>query len=137
MTEISYNWIIRRLECTSLENELPNVVKIVHWTYRGQEQIEGGKSAEISNQYPLPSPSSENYVNYSDLTESAVIEWLETILDVNYLRFYIQNKIQKQYEETVVLPLPWIKEIENIIPDIVIEPPVEEVVIDNGQYDVL
>lgn len=142
MSEISYNWVIRKLECTPSENGLTNVVKTIHWTYQGQEQIEGGKTAEISNQYPLLPPSSENYVNYSDLTESAVIEWLEVILDVNYLRFYIQDKIQKQYEEIIVPPLPWIKEPEveivtetideNIIPDAVIDPPAEELVIDNG-----
>lgn len=106
MSEIIYSWVIRKLECTQSENDMSNVIKIIHWTYQAKDE---NKYAKISNQYPLNSPTSiDNYIEYSELTEAVIIEWLENNLDVNYLRFLLKEEIRKSYIEPIVpLPLPW------------------------------
>lgn len=130
MSEITYSWIIRKLECAPSENGLTNIVKIVHWTYQAHTEE---KYVEISNQYPLSPPFPENYINYSELTEDIVIEWLENNLDIDYLKKKLEYEIEKSYEKEIVLPLPWIKEptIETVDENQTInsETPVEEFVI--------
>lgn len=116
MSEINYSWTINKLECAPSEDGFTNLVKVIHWTYRAQEQIEGGKSVEMSNQYPLTPPLPEDYIEYSLLTPEIVIEWLEGNLDIGYLRSYLSKQIEALYQEPItVLPLPWIKEEEVVV----------------------
>jgi hypothetical protein len=92
MTEINYSWTIHKLECAPIENELLNVVKVIHWTYSAEYE---DKKTEISNQYPLRPPLPEDYINYDSLTFEIVTGWLENNLDVGYLKQYLSDQIDK------------------------------------------
>jgi hypothetical protein len=121
---ITYTWSISKLDCAPSENGLTDVVKIIHWSFTGQD--ENGISASMSNSYPLSSPSPESFTDYSTLTEETVISWLEGNLDVGYLQTYLANEIATKYNPPITpLPLPWVKVEE---PVVVEEPVAEEVV---------
>ena len=114
---ITYTWGISRLDCAPSENGLTDVVKVIRWVFAGQD--ENGISASISNSYPLPSPSPEAFTDYSTLTQETVISWLESNLDVGYLKTTLANEIASKYNPPITpLPLPWIKVEE---PDVVEE----------------
>lgn len=100
-----YNWKINKLECTPLENNLENVVKMITWTY----EIDcDGIKVNISNNYPLPSPTPEEYIEYYSLTEGIVIQWLESYLDVGYLQKYLLEQVKNLCDSPILsLPLPW------------------------------
>jgi hypothetical protein len=103
---ITYTWSISRLDCAPSENGLTNVVKVINWKLKAQD--ENGYSAECSNSYPLSSPSSEGFADYSNLTKETVIGWLESNLDVGYLQTRLSNEIASQYNPPIIsLPLPW------------------------------
>ena len=122
---ITYTWSIFRLDCAPSENGLTDVVKVIHWILQAQD--ENGITASCNNSYPLPSPSPEAFTDYSTLTEETVIGWLESNLDVGYLRSRLANEIAIQYNPPVTpLPLPWVK-VEEPVPEVV-EEPVSEVV---------
>jgi hypothetical protein len=140
---ITYTWGISRLDCAPSENGLTDVVKVIHWVFAGQD--ENGTSASMSNSYPLPSPSPEEFTDYSTLTQETVIGWLESNLDVGYLQTTLANEIASQYNPPITpLPLPWIKvEEPAVVEEVtlsgeflmglgipVIEEPVEEPVIE-------
>ena len=126
-TMITYTWSISRLDCAPSENGLTDVVKIIHWSLTGVD--ENGVSACFSNSYPLPSPSPEAFTDYSTLTESTVIGWLESNLDVGYLHTYLANEIASKYNPPITpLPLPWVKVEEPVVEEVVV--PVEEPVIE-------
>jgi hypothetical protein len=118
---ITYTWSISRLDCAPAENGLTNIVKVIHWELTGVD--ENGISASMSNSYPLSSPSPEGFTDYSTLTEATVIGWLESSLDVGYIKSRLSNEIASQYNPPITsLPLPW----ENVSS----EPTLEEKIAD-------
>jgi hypothetical protein len=113
-TMITYTWDIFRLDCAPSENGLTNVVKTVHWILQAQD--ENGISTSINNSYPLPSPSPGAFSDYSTLTKETVIGWLESNLDVGYLKTTLANEIASKYNPPIEpLPIPWITDEEPVI----------------------
>ena len=111
---ITYTWSISKLDCAPSENGLTNIVKIIHWTLTGVD--ENGVSSSMSNSYPLSTPSPEGCADYSTLTQETVIGWLESSLDVGYIKTRLSNEISSQYNPPVTsLPLPWIKVEEPVV----------------------
>ena len=128
---ITYTWSILQLDCAPSENGLTNVVKIIHWGISGAD--ENGITASLNNSYPLPSPSPEAFDDYSTLTEETVISWLESNLDVGYIRTKLANEIVSQYNPPITsLPFPWIKVEE---PVVIEEPTLEEMIADGYNID--
>ena len=127
---ITYTWSISKLDCAPSENGLTDVVKVIHWTLTGQDEKRG--SASMSNSYPLPSPSPEAFTDYSTLTEATVISWLESNLDVGYIKTILSNEIVSQYNPPITsLPLPWIRVEEPVVTEepVVVEEVTEEPVV--------
>ena len=111
---ITYTWSISGLDCAPAENGLTNIVKVIHWGLTAAD--ENGISASMSNSYPLPSPSPEAFTDYSTLTKETVIGWLESNLDVGYLKSILSNEIASQYNPPITsLPLPWIRVEEPVV----------------------
>ena len=79
----------------------------------------------MSNSYPLSTPSPEAFTDYSTLTRETVISWLESNLDVGYIKSRLSNEIASQYNPPITpLPLPWIKVEEPVVVEEVAEEPV-------------
>ena len=111
---ITYTWSISKLDCAPAENGLTNIVKVIHWGLTGVD--ENGVSASMSNSYPLSTPSPEAFTDYSTLTEANVISWLESNLDVGYIKSILSNEISSQYNPPITsLPLPWIRVEEPVV----------------------
>lgn len=111
---ITYTWSISKLDCAPAENGLTDIVKVIHWGLSGID--ENGVSASMSNSYPLPSPSPEAFTDYSTLTKETVISWLESNLDVGYIKSKLSNEITSQYNPPITpLPFPWIKVEEPVV----------------------
>lgn len=128
---ITYTWSILQLDCAPSENGLTNVVKIIHWGLTGAD--ENGITASLNNSYPIPSPSPEAFADYSTLTEETVIGWLESNLDVGYIRTKLANEIVSQYNPPITsLPFPWIKVEE---PVVIEEPTLDEMIADGYNTD--
>ena len=111
---ITYTWSISKLDCAPAENGLTNIVKVIHWGLTGVD--ENGISASMSNSYPLSTPSPEAFTDYSTLTRETVISWLESNLDVGYIKSRLSNEIASQYNPPITsLPLPWIRAEEPVV----------------------
>jgi hypothetical protein len=111
---INYTWNISKLDCAPAENGLNNIVKVIHWGLIGVD--ENCVSASMNNSYPLPSPSPEGFADYSTLTKETVISWLESNLDVGYIKSILSNEIASQYNPPITsLPLPWIRVEEPVV----------------------
>ena len=122
---ITYTWSISRLDCAPSENGLTNVVKTIHWGLTGID--ENGTSASMSNSYPLPSPTPESFTDYSTLTQETVISWLESNLDVGYIKSILSTEISSQYNPPITpLPLPWIKAEDPVVEEVIEEPVITE-----------
>jgi hypothetical protein len=101
----NYTWTISSLETAPKEGQLIDVVKIVHWRYKG---VDGDYSAEVYSSYACGEPSSTDFTAYPDLTEADVIGWLEAGLDVDAMQTNIETQIENLKNPPIVnLPLPW------------------------------
>ena len=101
----NYTWTISSMETAPSEDGLTDVVKIIHWRYKG---IDGDYQAEVYSSYSCPSPSSTDFTAYEDLTEADVIGWLEAGIDVDAMNTNIDSQIENLKNPPIVsLPLPW------------------------------
>lgn len=101
----NYTWTISSLETAPKEGQLIDVVKIVHWRYKG---VDGDYSAEVYSSFACSAPNPSDFTPYDQITEPMAIEWLEAGLDVESLKANIAAQIADQKNPKIVtLPLPW------------------------------
>ena len=104
---ITYNWVISSLEVAPKEeNNLVDVVKVVHWRYQATD---GDYQAETYSSYACGEPSPNDFTAYPDLTEADVIGWLESGLDVQAMQESLATQIESLKNPTIVnKPIPWL-----------------------------
>jgi hypothetical protein len=109
MTE--YKWIISALNCVPKENEMIDVVSIVHWiriadTYLGAEPLQ----VSIYGTMNCGQPSETDFTAYPDLTYDQICSWLDLGLDVAELDANLDIQIADIVNPPIItLPLPWVK----------------------------
>lgn len=101
----NYTWTISSMETAPSEDGLTDVVKTIHWRYKG---VDGDYQAEVYSSYSCASPSPTDFTAYEDLTEADVIGWLEAGIDVDAMKENIDSQIENLKNPPIVsLPLPW------------------------------
>ena len=101
----NYTWTISSMETAPSEDGLTDVVKTIHWRYKG---VDGDYQAEVYSSFACASPSSTDFTAYEDLTEVDVIGWLEAGIDVDAMKENIDSQIENLKNPPIVsLPLPW------------------------------
>jgi hypothetical protein len=105
----TYNWVISALDTAPSEDGLTDVVKVVHWRYQANEQVEDKSYfAEVYGTMACATPSETDFTAYPDLTEAQVINWLEAGLDTESLQTNLTSQIENQINPPIInLPLPW------------------------------
>jgi hypothetical protein len=92
----TYNWIISSLEAKIHEDNLDNVIFNVHWRYYASdgevEPITATRIGVLNVKYKEGDP----FIPYADLTKENVVEWLESGLDVDELKTYLDKDIELQ-----------------------------------------
>jgi len=74
----TFNWTISAVERVVNLNELQDVIKTVHWRYRGTDEYE--TTAETYGATSISDPNPEEFTPFDGVTELDVIGWLENIL---------------------------------------------------------
>jgi hypothetical protein len=109
MTE--YKWVINALDCVPKEQEMTDVVSIIHWsriadTFLGAEPLE----VSIYGSMTCSQPSETDFTAYPDLTFEQICEWLEAGLNVSELNANLDTQIENIINPPIItLPLPWVK----------------------------
>ncbi len=103
-----YTWIIESLDCIPSIDGQSNVVSCVHWRVNGTDGINNASVYGIQN---LIYTSNNPFINYSNLTESVVIEWIQNSMGSEQV-LAIQNNLDTQISllmnPPVISPsLPW------------------------------
>ena len=108
---IEYKWVINALNCVPKEEQMIDVVSIVHWS-RIAEQYIGAESVQVSvyGTMSCPSPSETDFTAYPDLTYDQICSWLDAGLNVTELDANLDSQIENIINPPIVtLPLPWVK----------------------------
>lgn len=117
MKNVNYNWIISQMDTKPSEDNLTDVVVVVHWRRCALTTVEGKDyTAEVYGTYSCPLPSGEDFTPYEDLTEEQVEGWLDAGLDVEQLNATLDSELENLINPPViVLPLPWAPPTEEIV----------------------
>lgn len=100
-----YRWIIYSLNTIPSFEGYDNFVTGVNWRYNATS--DSGLTANIEGQSNFNSLNGQ-YINYTSLTESTVISWIESVEDMSNLQEKLDIIInQKIAPQIVNLPLPW------------------------------
>ena len=92
---------------TATVNGLENTVKQVDWTLVGEES---GQKFELPQTTELADPASEGFVPLANLTEAAVIAWVEaTASNLNGVKAHIQFVLDKEVAKVGLTSttMPW------------------------------
>jgi hypothetical protein len=108
---VTYTWEITGLKTTTVANT-DNVVVQTYWKKIGTD--ENGNTGEFSGATPFPvDPSfvgSNNFINFSKLTEQTVLSWIQGVVINDYevhVNEQIQNQINNKVNPVVDATIPW------------------------------
>lgn len=107
---INYTWSINTLEAKIHEDSLDNVVFNVHYKYLGVDDVNEkyaiSQMGILSVEYKVGEP----FTPYEDLTESQVLGWLESGINIQEMQDAISKEIEllKNPVNENLLP-PWIE----------------------------
>ncbi len=100
------DWQISAMDCKVSEDNLSDVVYLVHWRCSATED---GYSASVYSTCSLPAPDPANFIAYADLTKEEVLNWIwANGVDKAATEAAVQQQIELQKNPVVVSPpLPW------------------------------
>ena len=96
------------MECVPSVNGQTNVVSNVHWIVNATD---GTYNSTVYGTQPLIYSLKTPFTDYSNLTETTVIEWIQIAMGDKQIAA-IQNNLDNQIAilanpPVIVLPLPW------------------------------
>jgi hypothetical protein len=97
---------------TATVNGLENTVKQVDWTLVGEES---GQKFELPQTTSLADPASEGFVPLANLTEAAVVAWIEaTETRLPGIKAHIQLVLDKEVAKSALAStvMPWAPIVE-------------------------
>ena len=103
----TYTWHIDSLEVAALENGLTDVIKTA--SYWVEAVSNDGKRAQHHARVSLPTPSSENFTEYSNVTKENVLTWIRnTFIDGHNVEEILDKKIEEIRTPSIIgKDFPW------------------------------
>lgn len=117
---ITYTWKITGLKTKDVDTTHPSAVVQTYWQKIGTD--ENGNQGTFSGATPFtvdPSDDSGPFKPFSELTESDIIAWIQTVVVGGYEE-HVNGKIAEQIEQKITpvvdAKLPWATEEEQVTP---------------------
>lgn len=97
---------IKNMDVLSDLSGYTNFVCRIEWNYKGVNEI--GVESDFNAVTRYTEVDVENFIQYSALTESNVIAWVESHADFPRIKGYVDNSItNKMSRNKKRLPFPW------------------------------
>lgn len=108
---ITYSWFIDKFTVLTNHNGMANVIQTVHWRRFGMNETGVYGSVSGSTDISLPN---ESFIQYENLTQEFVEQWLTDTLGQNTITQFDQSiELQineKLYPAKLTLTPPWMVE---------------------------
>lgn len=92
---------------TATVGDKTHVVKHVEWNIIGEES---GQTFELPQTTQLPDPDGQTFIEFADLTETEVVQWIEANDGrIPGIKAHIQNVIDKEVAKSTLTTalIPW------------------------------
>ena len=109
------------------------IVFLVHWTANLEE--DGYYSSTFGAVGLLAPEEGSDIINYEDLTEEIVIEWVKNVYDTESTENYLKVDIEKQKTPVNAMGTPWSQLVVPTVPSVVPSDSVVEVEEDSDLID--
>ena len=90
---LTYTWNIQNMKRNSDDNGVFNVVYTVHAVDEDEKRISSINGSINLN----PDSTSESFINYEDLSEDIVLNWVYDAVNRNQIETELQNKWNTMY----------------------------------------
>lgn len=102
---INYSISILSTYVKTSDSQFSNVLERVTWVYQARE---GLHVAELFKDTLLPTPNPDNFVNFDNLTEEQIFDWVSQIEDIEALKEQVTEIFHKSKNSgTVEKSVPW------------------------------
>jgi len=89
-------WIISNLECKNTEGNT-NIVTAIHWRIVGSIMIDEKLcNDDLCGVTEISEADPENFIEFQNLTENDIINWLGLHIDIADILVSLEDKIQHQ-----------------------------------------
>jgi len=100
---IQYKWIINRKFDYST-NDLDRVISLIHWKREAKIVLDEEKKDEYSvyihDAVVLPTPLEDNFIDYDNVTDEDVCNWLDNLYGADYrnedLKIMLEQEMNKK-----------------------------------------
>jgi len=89
-----YNWKISQLDAKIHQDNLDNVIYIIHWSYLATDDSVEPITVNLSGAMGVEYKEGDPFIPYNDLTKDVVVGWLENNLDVDALKLNLDKQIE-------------------------------------------
>jgi len=105
-------WVIAALDCKPSVDTMVDIVSVIHWRKQATEVVDDKTyTADMYGACTVTLPEPESFIEFNDLTEATMVEWLEATLDVAAIDSALDAQIDFQKNPPVVTKkAPWITE---------------------------
>ena len=105
-------WVIAALDCKPSIDTMTDVVSVIHWRKQATEVVDDKTyTADMYGACTVTLPEPESFIEFNDLTEATMVEWLEAVLDVAAIDSALDAQIDFQKNPPIVTKkAPWITE---------------------------
>ena len=105
-------WVIAALDCKPSIDTMIDVVAVIHWRKIATEVVDDKTyTADTYGACTITLPEPESFIEFNDLTEATMVEWLEATLDVEAIDNALDAQIDTQKNPPIVTKkAPWITE---------------------------
>lgn len=100
---ISYNWEILSLHTVPHQNGLNDVVKQINWRFQASDGVYFG---DISGYTELIPPSHDSYIQYQNLTEETIQNWILENVNYDELVQTVNQKLDENKNPSIVEKTP-------------------------------
>lgn len=118
---LTYTWKITGLKTKDFDGK-PSAVVQTYWTKTGTDA--DGNEGTFTGATPFtvdPTDTSGPFIEFSQLTEQDIIDWIKTVVVSDYER-HVNDKIQEQIDgkinPVVEAKLPWVPTEEPVVPKV-------------------
>ncbi len=90
----TYDWKINQLDAKIHQDNLENVIYIVHWSYLATDDSVEPITVNLSGAMGVEYNEGDPFIPYNELTKEIVVSWLENNLEVDALKLSLDKQIE-------------------------------------------
>jgi hypothetical protein len=104
---VTYTWSIVQIDALPERDGKQNVVSVVHWALRGQEN---GLSGSTQGAHAITFKGDGTFTPYANLSESQIIGWVKDTMGADMVAAVeadVAQQISNKANAPVATALPW------------------------------